>query len=139
MKLAKRLGSPAQITRFVIVGLSSTLAFLLCQCALIGGLHLNILTGTTISIGISLLLSYLGHHRVTFKRSGAHGRYGTRFVIATAVMITLSNALAYGFTTLAGRNFMIGSLVVSFVYPVGSFLLQTLWVFRAQAPSSELV
>lgn len=126
---------PAQIVRFAIVGGFSTGVFMLGQYVLIGCIDLPVMIGTTVSFGVSLVTSYFGHHAITFQRSGAHFHYGPRFAVVTASMLVTSNLMAYGLVTVGGLNYLWGSVIIAFVYPIGSFVLQNLWVFAERSLS----
>jgi putative flippase GtrA len=119
--------------RFAIVGGLATGLFMTCQYLFIGMLQLPTLLGTALSFAIGLPASYLGHHTLTFRRSGAHWHYGSRFLIVTAIMLILSNCLAFFMIEIAGFNYLAASGAIAILYPVGSFFLQRLWVFATRA------
>jgi putative flippase GtrA len=123
--------------RFAIVGGFSTGMFMLAQYVFLGVLHVSVLVGTTLSFGVSLATSYFGHHAITFRRTGAHLHYGPRFIVVTVVMLVISNFIAYGMVTVVGVNYLWGSLIIALIYPVGSFVLQSLWVFADRPGSGE--
>lgn len=125
----------AQLIRFAIVGGFSTGVFMLAQYVLIGGMGVPVMAGTTVSFAVSLVTSYFGHHAITFQRSGAHFHYGTKFAVMTALMLVISNLMAYGLVTIGGLNYLWGSVMIALVYPVGSFVLQNLWVFSERSAS----
>ena len=127
----------AQLGRFAVVGGIATSMFILTQYVLLGLLHMSIITGTTLSFAVSLAASYFGHHAITFRRSGAHFHYGSRFVIVTALMLVISNLLAYVMVSIEGSNYLWSSLLIALVYPVGSFVLQSLWVFAERTPPGD--
>src|SRR5579864_521758 len=127
----------AQLIRFAVVGGFSTGMFLIGQYLFVGLLRFPVILGTTLSFAIGISISYIGHHAITFRRSGAHLHYGPRFVVVTALMLVISNLLAYGMVTVAGVNYLSGSLVIAIVYPVGSFVLQSLWVFAERSASGD--
>jgi putative flippase GtrA len=125
-----------QMVRFAIVGGLATGLFLLCQYLFIGVLHLPTVVGTALSFAIGLPASYLGHHTLTFRRSGAHLHYGPRFLVVTAIMLLLSNGLAFVLIEMAGFNYLAASAGIGIVYPLGSFFLQRLWVFATRPDHS---
>jgi putative flippase GtrA len=125
----------AQLVRFAIVGGFSTGVFMLAQYLLIGVLDLSVTAGTTVSFAVSIVTSYFGHHAITFQRSGAHFHYGARFAVVTALMLVISNLMAYGMVTVGGLNYLWGSVIIALVYPAGSFVLQNLWVFTERSIS----
>ncbi len=118
-----------QLVRFAIVGGLATGLFMVCQYLFIGVLHFPTLLGTAMSFAIGLPASYLGHHSLTFRRSGAHLRYGPRFLIVTAIMVMLSNGLTFFMIEIAGLNYLAASGAIGIIYPLGSFFLQRIWVF----------
>ena len=127
----------ARLVRFAIVGGFSTITFLLAQYVFVGLLALPVMAGPTLSFAISLAVSYFGHHAITFRRSGAHFRYGPKFVVVTALMLIVSNLMAYGMVTISGANYLWSSALIALVYPAGSFVLQNLWVFAERTASND--
>lgn len=125
----------AQVVRFTIVGGFSTAVFMLAQYLLIGRLGVSITAGTTVSFAVSIVTSYFGHHAITFQRSGAHVHYGARFAVVTALMLVISNLMAYAMVTVGGLNYLGSSVIIALVYPAGSFVLQNLWVFSERSVS----
>jgi putative flippase GtrA len=121
----------AQLVRFAVVGGFSTGVFMVGQYLLIGVLGQATMAATTISLLVSLLASYAGHHAVTFRRTGAHLYYGSRFVIVSAIMLIVSDLVLYGLVDAAGLSYIEASVAISILYPIGSFFLLTLWVFPA--------
>jgi putative flippase GtrA len=125
-----RLFDTARAFRFSVVGIAATLTYL----GLVNGLAAPIGTLSTFEahlIGLStgIVVSYLGHHAYTFRRKGRHGFYFWRFVAITAILFVAASAIAYAGDRWLGLPALVISLVVTVLYPAGSYLLHTLWTF----------
>ncbi len=127
--LAAGWGAFGQLIRFGLVGGVATLTYIASQAILIRWLGLHILVGTSMSLLISVTVSYLGHHRFTFNAVGDHRSFASRFVIVTAVLIIASNALAYLCSELLPVDDFVASLSVTPFYPIASYILNKYWVF----------
>ena len=85
--------------------------------------------GTTLSFGISLTLSYVGHHRFTYGKEGEHIVYIPRFATTTVILLIVSNVAAYVLIDRGAHNYLIASAAIAVIYPVGSLMLNTFFVF----------
>lgn len=81
------------------------------------------------ALSISLGISYFGHHGFTFRRSGRHGRFLTRFGVTTMVIFLAVSIMAWvGDKVLQLPAIVISSFVVV-VYAALSLVLHSLWTF----------
>jgi putative flippase GtrA len=80
----------------------------------------------------SMFVSYAGHHAFTFRLSGRHKVYFSRFTIITATLFTLSTVLAY----IADRDFHLPAAVITvtiaILYPAASYVIHSIWTFAAR-------
>jgi len=134
-RLCARLFDLARMARYATVGIAATATYLavfnLVAAPLGPG---RPFTGHLAGLCLSILVSYTGHHAYTFRRSGLHGRYFARFVVITAALSVLSSAAAFACDR-TGYSAAAISLLVTMVYPAGSYLLNTLWTFAEQQRS----
>lgn len=122
-------GRGLRILRFGLVGVAATALYVALA-------HLFLAVGASVELahvaatGLSLVFSYLAQKAVTFRVSGDHRRYGPRFAIATAGLVTVSSAAV---AALSAAGFADGAVVIgnAVVYPAASFLVHTFWTFAA--------
>ena len=81
----------AATSRFAVVGLVATGVYF----GITAGLGSRVVgmepvTASTLGFLVSVLVSYLGHHRFTFRVSGRHGFYLPRFLFVTLSLFFLS-------------------------------------------------
>lgn len=123
------------ILRFAAVGLAATASYLAATLAL-GRLGLAPGVANLAGVALSLLVSYLGHHRVTFRRDGGHARYGPRFVAVAALLAAASTAWTWWTTAALGWSPEAAALGVAIGYPALSYLFNAGWAFRRPAAAS---
>lgn len=118
------------LLRFNLVGWAATGAYLGIGLAL--GLQANAdpMTVHLIAFPVSIVVSFLGHAYFTFRRSGVH--YIFRFAATTLVLFLVSSAVTYLLTESYEASSALTVTVVTFGYPILSFILHAAWTF---APS----
>ncbi len=128
--LGARLFDLTRLVRYGVVGIAATATYLLVfnLVALPVG-PFSPFAGHLAGLSVSILVSYAGHHGFTFRRSGLHTRYFTRFVAITATLSLLSSAIAFFCDRYLGLSAAAISLLISALYPGASYLLHTLWTF----------
>ena len=77
----------------------------------------------------SVLWSYAGHHRFTFRRSGSHHFYLPRFVGISVMLSAMAVCGTYIATQSFGVGYQLATLCVTISYPIASFALNRSWVF----------
>ncbi|MEM9412115.1 MAG: GtrA family protein [Planctomycetota bacterium] len=85
----------------------------------------------TIALVVSLGLSYIGQKVFTYGIRKDHRRVGTRFVIATTLIVVGQYALVYSLN-LARLSDSLTILISTIYYPPTSFLVHTFWTFTKQ-------
>jgi putative flippase GtrA len=116
--------------RFGAVGLAATVGYF----AITAGLgHMRVgfdpIVAHVLGISASLLVSYWGHHRFTFRADGAHAFYLPRFLLVTGFLFLLSTAaMAFGRYGLALDHTLV-TAGIAVGYPLASYLLNALWTF----------
>lgn len=115
--------------RFGLVGIAATLGYLALAAALEYLTAMPSALINAISLGASLLLSYLGHYHFTFASRASHVRKGTLFAVTTGVIVLSAvavQALAERLTASPYASY----LAVTLWYPAASFVLHNLVTFR---------
>lgn len=123
----------SRVVRFAIVGVAGTLLY----ASLAFGLEFSgvqVFFAHAVASGISLAASYLGQKIFTFGIRGQHRQMGTRFAVATALLVATQSILVLSLDH-AGIDPSIVLLASTLFYPPASFLLHTFWTFRAQPMS----
>ena len=119
--------------RFILSGIAATITYLAVTLLLVSSaVRLEPVIASALASGVSILVSYVGHHSYTFERSGQHGFYFPRFIIVTSVLFLLSTAGMYVFTRVIPTDPLYVVIVITAIYPVASYLLNLLWVFKVR-------
>ena len=79
----------------------------------------------------SVLWSYAGHHRFTFRKVGSHHLYLPRFVAISIILSTMAVCGTYFTVHTFGVDYQVAILGVTVSYPLASFVLNRGWVFRS--------
>ena len=117
--------------RFMATGIAATATYFALTLLLMAPpLRLEPVLASALGCGISILVSYLGHHSYTFERKGRHSFYVTRFIVVTTSLFLLSTLAMYVFTRMIPTDPLYVMFVVTAAYPIASYLLNLLWVFR---------
>lgn len=122
---AKTAGGIFEILRFVLVGGLATLVDLCVTVALLylTTLHENVIT--TLAFMVAFFVSFFGHSKVTFQRSGNIFKF---FALALS-MLVLRNVLVFLLVTYVMRGLV--PIVFSMVVVTGiTFIISKKFVFK---------
>lgn len=115
-----------------MVGIAATATYLVATLLLLSpSLRVEPVLASALASGISTLVSYAGHHSYTFERTGDHGFYFPRFIAVTVSLFLLSTMGMYFFTHVIPTDPSYVAIAITVTYPVASYLLNLLWVFKA--------
>ena len=117
------------VFRFLGVGMAATGTYLCSATILNVFTRLAPVTVTAIALAISVILSYIGHHRFTFRLAGNHAACFTRFLVVSAILYGTSSGLVYVSVEQLRIPVIYTVIMVTVLYPVGSFFLHSLWTF----------
>ncbi|WP_445492884.1 GtrA family protein [Rhodopseudomonas sp. RCAM05734] len=127
----------ALISRFGIVGIIATLLYFVTTTMLgrppIG---MDPVAANTVGVAVSLLFSYLGHHRYTFEVSGGHRQSLPRFLVVSASLFVLSSAAMAAARYAWGYDHLIVTACITVCYPVMSYIINSAWTF-AESPTKS--
>jgi putative flippase GtrA len=84
----------------------------------------------------SVLWSYAGHHRFTFRKTGSHHFYLPRFVGISLMLSAMAVCGTYFATESYGVDYQLATLGVTISYPLASFALNRSWVFVERNPEA---
>lgn len=116
--------------RFAVVGGSATILYLLIALYLVS-LTVNIAAAHVAAYVISLLASYLLQKAITFRIKGDYFRTGAKYLIATALIAGMHFLLVVCLNHF-GLNPRITLLAGACFYPAASFVIHSVWTFRAR-------
>jgi putative flippase GtrA len=135
--LADRLFNVARAARFSLVGAAATATYLVVANLVAMPLGpLSPFVAHLAGLGCSVLVSYGGHHAFTFRRVGAHVHYARRFAVITAILVTLTSLFAFVCDRALGLPAIAISVMVTVLYPAGSYVLHSLWTFAERRAHS---
>ncbi|WP_306117701.1 MULTISPECIES: GtrA family protein [unclassified Roseitalea] len=128
----------AQLARFAGVGMAATLAHvataLIAQGPFGAPAQLANLTGFCAAV----LVSYLGHGRLTFDANDTHGVRMPRFVAVALAGLAVSSAVTAIVHGQLGASFALAMALVAITVPALTFLGARFWAFaRIDAPTGE--
>jgi putative flippase GtrA len=127
--------SIARVARFGVIGLLATATYFLTTVALGNPpVSMEPIAANTIGFILSVVVSYVGHHRFTFRMDGAHGYYFPRFISVTVVLFLLSTAAVAVFRDILGYSHTLVTATIAVSYPVASYALNFLWAFTRRSP-----
>ena len=122
----------SELGRFIAVGLAATgLYLLLCNVVFFRFFPMFPDLGNLAAQGLSLLFSYQCHRAFTFRSTATHRRDASRFLVSTAIAVTICAGAFRGMLAL-GFSLFHATLFVSALYPALSFVLHFRWTFRAK-------
>jgi putative flippase GtrA len=93
-------------------------------------MRLEPVMASALASAISIAVSYAGHHSYTFERNGHHGVYLPRFIAVTVSLFLLSTLGMYVFTRAIPTDPFVVTIAITALYPVASYLLNLMWVFK---------
>lgn len=114
--------------RFNVVGIAATVTYFFAGIALGRLAGLSDVVVHVCAFILSIVVSYFGHARFVFRRTGPI--YALRFAITTAVLFAASTGLTYILSTVASVNGDHIVLLITGIYPLASFISHSAWTFR---------
>ena len=130
---SKFLALGGEMLRFGMVGISATLVHVLVALAVEAIFGLPAGLCNLAGFAAAVTLSFVGHLRFSFRRSGPGRPYLARF-IALSLLSLGTSSLITAVATALGAGLAIAMLGVAGIVPLMSYLSARLWAF---APPSE--
>lgn len=124
----------ARLFRFGIVGVAATIVYF-TVATLLGRppIDMDPVKANAVGVAASLLISYIGHHRFTFRVSGDHGYYLTRFLIMTTLLFILSSGIMALLRYVWKIDHTVATAGIAVGYPIVSYILNLAWTFVEKA------
>jgi putative flippase GtrA len=119
----------AEVARFALIGIVSTLTYGASMLGFLQFTTINAIVANPLASLIAFIVSFMGHRYFTF-RTGANwwAELGKFTPVALAQLVASQSIVTV--TTLENWNPMIATVVVMFVIPISSYIVNKLWVFR---------
>lgn len=119
------LHSIPKALRYIMVG---TLVAFTYQLSFMCVKSLPLPLANLIAVCLTSLVSYFGHHSITFLRKGNHQKYGLRFSVQFVITYLTSTAILH---TILTRNihYFYGIALVWVLLPITGFIVMQLWTF----------
>jgi len=124
-----RLVNIPLVIRYIAVGITASLIY---QLGFVLTRHFPLEYGNLIAVSMSAIISYLGHHSITFLRKGNHRKYLLRFTIQLTFTYLLST-LTHRWFLNHHYHYFFGIIAVWFIIPILNFMILQLWTFSQTA------
>ncbi len=121
----------ALLSRFSLVGALATIVYFIVANV---GLLVSDADAAQISVFaylVGMVVSYLGQSRVTFQVSGANLSQVARFCVLSSAGLAISYYAVHFAQFGLGIAPLWGTIAVSLLVPVMSFIVMKLWVFKS--------
>ena len=82
-----------RLTRFILVGCSTAVVLLGLTWLFVGGLHLQVLPGSTIALILTALYNYCLHYYWTFSSDTPHGSVLIKYLVMAAGALTVNGLI----------------------------------------------
>jgi putative flippase GtrA len=121
-----------QVIRFGIVGAVGTAVYLTIAISLpaLSSLNVSATTAAALASAISVLVSYMGHHKFTFVKVGQHDVYLPRFLLLSLVLSVSAAVCTYILTEVVSVGYRYAAAAIAVAYPIASFTLNRAIIFR---------
>lgn len=117
--------------RFGVVGVVSSLFYVLTMAAMVDGLGTSATLGAFAAFLVGTAISYAGNTVWSFEARASAGNAG-RFLAVTLVGLGLNMLIAWGLEA-AGFHYLLIALVILVVVPVFNFIGHHSWTYRHAA------
>lgn len=122
-----------QVGRFGVVGVGASVTHLLCALGLMEFGGLNVYAANLIAFVLALAVSYIGHHRWTFRRENQHGQHLPRFAVVAILGFVLNQAIIFLVVGILAAPYWLGIVVVVVIVPPLVYGLCRIWAFAVHA------
>ncbi|OGH51478.1 MAG: hypothetical protein A3G13_01880 [Candidatus Levybacteria bacterium RIFCSPLOWO2_12_FULL_37_7] len=122
------LGAVPQLFRFGIVGITATSFYFLFSVLSVSffGFDPRIINPTAVTL--SAMLSYLGHHYITFRHKGRHRESLPKFIIQLIMAYVITQLILHVILTLQ-LSYIVALIINTVTMPMGSFMFMKFYVF----------
>ena len=121
---------PRQFARFVLVGAFATALHYAMLVALVEGLHLAPVVGSSIGFATSALCNYLLNRRFTFRSHRRHGEAAPRFVAVALTGFALNALVVWLAFDVGGLHYLAAQVLATLATLAWNFAAHRHWTFR---------
>jgi putative flippase GtrA len=126
------------VMRFVAVGITATLVYCVVALTLSGSLiNMQMGSASALAFILSLLCSYLGHAKFTYRINDGHLRCGFRFAVVAGTLSVALSLFAEILVGPLGVGRVYAVLIVAALYPPISFIIHSSWSFSPPNRGAE--
>lgn len=118
-----------RILRFVVVGGSTSLGYVVAVAVLVDGIGLAEGIAAGIAYLLMLPVSFLGHKLFTYQSKQRSIPEGVRFVAMHGITAAICAGVMWIITAQPGATHWLGSAAIVVVAPAVNFILMAIWVF----------
>lgn len=125
-------GQFLQFIRFGIVGIVGTAIYLMIAISLpaLSSFIVSPTAAAMVASVMSVLVSYMGHHKFTFTKVGQHSFYLPRFLILSVLLSCAVTVGTHLLTEVFSIEYRYAAVAVAVTYPIASFSLNHMVIFR---------
>jgi putative flippase GtrA len=122
-----------QLFRFATIGVLATLIYFICLNGFTSVLHIRPVTAAVISYFISLLVSFAGQSRLTFRSGTISSVTVLKFVANSVLGLAIHAGFVYVAVARLHINQNIGAIAATIVATTISYSLMKYWIFPEQS------
>lgn len=122
-----------RVLKYGLVGVLGTLVHWGTLIALVEGLRVDPVLGSTVGFILTLILSFYLNLRWTFALPSGEGRMSNRFVkysVISLIGLLLNSGIMYVAVHLLMWPYLGGQVVALLVVPLSNYLLHARWTFK---------
>lgn len=118
-----------RLTRFILVGGSTTVVFLCLTWLFVDGLQLQVLAGSTIALILTGLYNYCSHYYWTFSSDTPHSSVFTKYLVMAAGAFTINGLIMHFGVMMMPVHYLVVQFLANVALVIWSFTISSLWVF----------
>ena len=115
---------------FAGIGATATLVQYLALIALVSGLGLEPVLGSTAGFAISACLNYILNYHLTFESRAPHQRTACRFAAMVLVGLALNAGMMTILSNRPGLHYLMAQVITTGVVLLWNFSVSQWWAFR---------
>ena len=127
----------SQLLRFVLVGLSATLASYAVLIVLVEMIGQDAVVASAIAYIVGGAVNYLLNYHYTFSSQQSHRIAASRFLIVLIIGLALNVLIMKAAITLLGLHYLLAQLLAICFVMGWSFLANKFWSFAPQVSSPQ--
>lgn len=117
-----------KISYFGIVGVGAASTYALTVILFVEYFRLQPTYANLFGVSCSAVVSYLGHHHLTFQKKGNHKQFMPRFLLQI-IMSYLTSVALFHYINYMHWSYFVGIVLVWIIIPIINFLLMQFWTF----------